>query len=777
MKLPLNRGTSILAALVFVGILGAVAWGVAALSPSVSPASQHAAAQTATPGYGSNGGTGSADTNAFKSAAPLNCEDAINRALNKLQDAEVTSTDKSQAGTVDTCYGAVSKTGKPSAKTSDYQCVGRTGSALFLTGEVILKTIPDASQKPGSCNVQICTPGANNALQCAAPKLYSGGITASQHGLTPGTTPTMNYDAGLSGGPANGGVPLTTQFGQPSQDSGFLSNAFDTGAAPLSGPTPSCPVGTNCSAPDLSSLTKGSDSAFTNGTTPLNLPPNGSVGGTGLDCGNGNCSTYTPPSATPTTCKSATCVDGQGKTYDAPPNNPNTFNKPSPGPGVSAPVAPPSQSPFSGGGLGQMLQGLLGGLAKGLAQSAAQNNAPSCSSDPTAYAQQQQQYNAALQQYNLQLQQYQMQQQYGQLYGYPPAPAPMPTPPAPCQQNSNSNTCPAAPAQPPASGCTSGTWRPVTTAMSNGAQCTTNWQCVPSTATTPTAQISCQPQVADAGMSVAISFSCGNATGSAGSGFDSKNALSGSTSTIVASPPQGAVGVNYGINCTNQGASAQAQCTVQVGKASIILVANPKVVHSGEASTIGWITSGMKSCVVSSPDLADFTSANALNTSVNGMATTSPLTQPAEIDLHCTTVAGGTRDASTTVGVYGVSDEGTVTAYSDIDGKAAARGSSTTIGWSVSNPLTGARVALWLYDVQAGGTTALIANELAASSTYNWTLPSDATACDPNSYQVCAADLAAGKKYKIEVDSYTGSTTNPTYGATGSTPSPFTISQ
>jgi hypothetical protein len=204
------------------------------------------------------------------------------------------------------------------------------------------------------------------------------------------------------------------------------------------------------------------------------------------------------------------------------------------------------------------------------------------------------------------------------------------------------------PPQPDPAQCTSGMWKP-TSAQQNG--CVTGYQCVPngsSAGGAPTATLSCQPKVADVGMTIGFSFSCGNSTASAGAGFDTNGALSG-TSTAIASAPSGATTATYTLTCVNLGVTASSQCTVQVGKASIVLVASPKKVHSGENSTIGWITAGMTSCVVSSPDQSDFTSRNAGITSVNGAATTSPITKTSVFYLNCDTIGGSSKQASTTI--------------------------------------------------------------------------------------------------------------------------------
>lgn len=165
----------------------------------------------------------------------------------------------------------------------------------------------------------------------------------------------------------------------------------------------------------------------------------------------------------------------------------------------------------------------------------------------------------------------------------------------------------------------------------------------------PKAQISCQPKIADVGMQVAISYACQNSATSKGEGFSTSNELSGSANATVVSPSTGSTNVTYGVTCSKEGQTDSAQCTVNVNKPSIVLVANPKNVKSGETSNIGWVTGAMESCVVSSPSLAQFTDQNKNNTSASGVAKTPPLTQNTKFILTCTTKAGGTKTAETTV--------------------------------------------------------------------------------------------------------------------------------
>ncbi|MFZ2555440.1 MAG: hypothetical protein WAZ27_04155 [Minisyncoccia bacterium] len=165
------------------------------------------------------------------------------------------------------------------------------------------------------------------------------------------------------------------------------------------------------------------------------------------------------------------------------------------------------------------------------------------------------------------------------------------------------------------------------------------------------AEISCRPQVADVGMSVAVSFACRNANTSVGSGFSSANQMSGSATPVVAQPTIGSDSVTYGLTCSKEGKTDTAQCTVEINKTSIVLIANPKNLESGKESNIGWITSGMEACTISSPTLSGFTAENAGSTNVSGVAKSPPLTADTKFVLSCTTKAGGTKTAETTVTV------------------------------------------------------------------------------------------------------------------------------
>lgn len=392
---------------------------------------------------------------------------------------------------------------------------------------------------------------------------------------------------------------------------------------------------------------------------------------------------------------------------------------------------------------------VLGGLVQGLHQMLNQPPQQACTGDANAYNQALQQYQQQMQQYNQQLQQYNYQSQIAQMQGYPTPPQPV-APSQPCYT--------APPARPAGSGGSGGSGGPATG--------------------TPTAQISCSPQTADVGQTIAISFGCGNASGSAGSGFDTGNQLSGSASTTISNPPAGAKSATYALLCRNQSATTQAQCSVAITRPSIILVANPKVIAVNASSTIGWVTTGMQSCVISSPDSQQFTAQNATNNSVNGVAITPALASSASFILNCTTMGGQSKSATTVVQVGSSGGgQGAVTVTSSADGASIARGDTVNISWSSANAPSGSHIQLWLFDTALQSETALIQSDLSASSTYAWVTPSTSSTCPSNSPYVCSSDLVPGRSYAIEADLFTGASTSPTYIDHGFTPSNFGVSQ
>lgn len=72
----------------------------------------------------------------------------------------------------------------------------------------------------------------------------------------------------------------------------------------------------------------------------------------------------------------------------------------------------------------------------------------------------------------------------------------------------------------------------------------------------------------------------------------------------------------------------------------VSFTAVPMQVTSGSTTNLGWVTEGMRSCIVSSPDLPQFTEDNKNYTNVNGAVRTPPLTATTTFELSCTTLAG-----------------------------------------------------------------------------------------------------------------------------------------
>lgn len=220
-----------------------------------------------------------------------------------------------------------------------------------------------------------------------------------------------------------------------------------------------------------------------------------------------------------------------------------------------------------------------------------------------------------------------------------------------CADGHTPRTAPAQ-QQPPASSCTVGTWQDT----SNG--CQTGWQCKSGTGQS-TAQISCQPQTATAGMDIAISYACaGGATSARAQGFTiPANSLSGTTSVVAEKPTLGDT-VTYGLTCANGAETSSAQCTVRVGRTSIVLIATPEKVQLSDPeetkrqSTIGWVTTGMQSCVISSPELSTWSDQQKGISSVAGAVTSPTLTADANFVLTCKTLGG--TEASSTVKVIAI---------------------------------------------------------------------------------------------------------------------------
>jgi hypothetical protein len=419
-------------------------------------------------------------------------------------------------------------------------------------------------------------------------------------------------------------------------------------------------------------------------------------------------------------CKTAACIDGNTKNY----NPPATFQAP---PDAPAPTAPAAKSGFDLGSLGKVGLSFLTGVAQGVSRS-------------------------------LQGQQYVQQMQAAQSAAQQAA--------APYGAGTDGYACPPPQPQPSATQCTIGNWQQ--NYQSN--RCPSTWQCVPTntatTATQPSASISCQPQTADVGMNISISYSCTNATGSTAGGFSTNNQLSGSATAVITAPPVGANIATYGLTCINQSQSqsltASAQCAVQINQPSIVLIANPSVVATSSTTAIGWVTSGMSACTISSPDSQVFTAANVGNTSVNGVAITPPLTAPLRAVLNCQTIGGSTKTAITTVTIGGntssvSSSTAPLSVRSSADNGSVAHGDTITVNWTSINPPTGSSVSLWLVNKLTKTANAVIASTLAVTGVYTWYVPAIGATCNPNASNVCASDLVGGDNYAIEAVMYTPS--------------------
>jgi hypothetical protein len=697
---------------------------------------------------------------------------------------------------MDACWGAYSKTGKPSSNESDYECAGRVGSADFGKGTVTVRTSVSKSTPGGQCVIAVCEDG-----KCTGAKQFKGvgfdqdaaskydrttalvqedGTGAVQYIPDPNDPQSKALEQAFNGTPQDAQKAFT--------DSQITDNnkALENINAQLENCAYSAGESTDAGACDTLQQQKNNleaqNEALKQRSEELkkdigNISPDPS-----LDCSTADNANNPRCFSSLTGNKTGGCPTGQINIAGTC-KTPNSNLSPGNGPGGGQ--QPPGQS--HGGGLGGFMQSLLGGLLKALGGAmGGAGGMANCTSDQNQYQQQQQQYQQQMQLYNQQLQQYNYQAQIAQMQGYPPPPPPL-APQQPCfNQSSTPQQCTTSPAQPSPTSCQGGMWRPTT---QSGNSCISGWQCVPgSGGGAPSAQLSCQPQVADVGMSIAISFSCGNATGSAGQGFDTGNKLSGSATSTIANPPAGATKATFGLQCTNGTIPATDSCSIDISRPSIILVANPKVIPVNASSTIGWVTTGMESCVVSSPDAAEFSAQNALNTSVNGMAITPALTKTAKFILHCTTLGGQTKDATTTVQVGAPEDtDENMNVQTSADGGSVARGSTVSITWSASSTASDAAVSLWLYDEDLDQATALIARDKTFVGTTTWALPAATSTCPADSAFVCASDLVPGRTYRVEasvytpVDAYLGgyppaNPIEPTYLADGLSGS-FTVSQ
>jgi len=267
---------------------------------------------------------------------------------------------------------------------------------------------------------------------------------------------------------------------------------------------------------------------------------------------------------------------------------------------------------FGNQGLGKDMGNL--GKALGGGQQQRGNNRPNSGTNPQQQQQQQQCYYG---------QQYAVQQNAycsgGSMYAY------------------NSQTCQYQAVQQ----CPSG--RCTTTAGTDqyGNQRTV---CAPVTPTTSqiTATLSCSKKRADVGQKVTLEYACTGSEGmtATGNGFTTTSSV-GTQEVTIQKPPRGANTVTYGLICKDGAGQTKAAepCQVQIDQPLIVLVANPKQVKKGKETTIGWVTKGMKSCVISTadPDLASWSAEQANNTTVSGSVKTPALSKDVEFIVKCKT--------------------------------------------------------------------------------------------------------------------------------------------
>ena len=143
--------------------------------------------------------------------------------------------------------------------------------------------------------------------------------------------------------------------------------------------------------------------------------------------------------------------------------------------------------------------------------------------------------------------------------------------------------------------------------------------CAPTTPTTSqiTATLSCSKKRADVGQKVTLEYACTGSEGmtATGNGFTTTSSV-GTQEVTIQKPPRGANTVTYGLICKDGAGQTKAAepCQVQIDQPLIVLVANPKQVKKGKDTTIGWVTKGMKSCVISTtdPDLASWSAEQAI---------------------------------------------------------------------------------------------------------------------------------------------------------------------
>jgi len=172
------------------------------------------------------------------------------------------------------------------------------------------------------------------------------------------------------------------------------------------------------------------------------------------------------------------------------------------------------------------------------------------------------------------------------------------------------------------------------------------------------AELSCAPRTQEVGAPIVISYACRGANTARSDGFDNGGKLGGSATSTAAFDIErpGSTSHRFALTCAKDGQIKTATCEVEVIEPSVVVVANPNPIQSGNTTRIGWLSSGMKSCTIKSGD--GTTQANTFNElhknaiQPNGAATTPALTQNLNVVVTCLSKNElTTKTATTTVEV------------------------------------------------------------------------------------------------------------------------------
>ena len=728
------RGTSVIAALVLVAILVTVAGLVKLASPSPSVASQSAAVSSCFCFMAEGCPCARINEAMAEALVQKHCAKELEEAKKKFKESDA------EEDAQDHCVAAMYVSNNP----EQYRCVGKTArvSVIAESGDVQIKSEPNKDIAPGTCKTIACSGGdTKNCIAAEMNGISSRSIANAFQNNLPSTAVTKLTSEALPG--FKGGLPVeqdplkTLEQFNTAEALGKKQTELASAQQQIREYAEGCGL-TECSAGDTKALEqlraqetklKAEQDNLQKQMTTLAQADRGTI---------------TPPPGS-----------GPGGKTPPPTTGKNPGDCPGAGPAVCN-LRPTFTPPPASGYPNQ--DGVPSGLLAALMRPQPPPPPPppqqqqTCSSNPTAQSQQQQQY-------QYQLQRYQYEQQmgfagigglggYGQYssYGYPGVPpygygfggygqgnfgSPFMAPiaPQPCAPGTGTGTgtgtgsptqCPVEPPQPSPDQCRGGMWQPQRTRLQSGIECTVGWQCSAQTPTKPTAELACEPKVADIGMSVAITYSCGGSTTSTGTGFSTGGKLSGATTATIDGSGD-AQSISFALSCTKEGQSATAECTIEINKPTIVLIANPESVQRGKTSTIGWTTTGMRSCRIASPDYPEFTAEHESNTSVNGAAETPSIQSPARFVLSCETFGGAKKEATATVSI---SETDGITIKTSVDGKIAVQlGEAVDVTWSVGEYPPDSAMSLWLYDTEAKRVVGLIREKASPLGALTWTIP------------------------------------------------------